>query len=274
MTLDTDPRIPSRTAVLRAELVAQATESAPRTRTVMTGRVAVAAVLAFALAGATTGGAVAATGMLTPTSTVEYSMEELRVITFPGAEMLGAPLVVTGSGETVVRLDDRPAEATGLALRVQCLDVGRYDIVINDVPESWVQCDTTNEGVQSVGGFSQLFDLNFDLNGDGPQSVTVRGQGADRYVVWVSWAVLPAPVEPSEAQADALADGVVTREEYLAGLDRYVACMEASGWSVGVVDREAEVVDYRIEAISGDDDARCYAAEFAELDSAWQLSRE
>ncbi len=270
----TDPRIPSHTAALRAALVAQVAESAPRPRTVTTGRVAVAAVLAFALAGATTGGAVAATGMLTPTSTVEFSMEELRVITFPGAEMLGAPLVVTGSGETVVRLDDRPEEATGLALRVQCLDVGRYDIVINDVPESWVQCDTASEGVQSVGGFSQLFDLNFDLSADGPQSVSVRGQGADRYVVWVSWAVLPAPVEASAAQADALADGVVTRDEYLAGLDRYIACMEASGWSVGVVDREAVVVDYRIEAISGDDDARCYAAEFAELDVAWQISRE
>ena len=270
----TAPRIPSHTAALRAALVAQVAESAPRPRAVTTGRVAVAAVLAFALAGATTGGAVAATGMLTPTSTVEFSMEELRVITFPGAEMLGAPLVVTGSGETVVRLDDRPEEATGLALRVQCLDVGRYDIVINDVPESWVQCDTASEGVQSVGGFSQLFDLNFDLSADGPQSVSVRGQGADRYVVWVSWAVLPAPVEASAAQADALADGVVTRDEYLSGLDRYIACMEASGWSVGVVDREAEVVDHRIEAISGDDDARCYAAEFAELDVAWQISRE
>jgi len=274
MTPDTDPRISSRTAALRAQLVAQVAESASRPRTVTTGRVAVAAVLAFALAGATTGGAVAATGMLTPTSTVEFSMEELRVISFPGAEMLGAPLVLTGSGETVVRLDDRPAEATGLALRVQCLDVGRYDIVINDVPESWVQCDTASEGVQSAGGFSQLFDLSFDLSGDGAQSVTVRGQGADRYVVWVSWAVLPAPVEPSEAQATARADGVVTREEYVAGLDRYIACMEASGWSVAVGDRAADVIDYSIEAISGDDDARCYAAEFMELDMAWQLSRE
>ena len=62
--------------------------------------------------------------------------------------------------------------------------------------------------------------------------------------------------EPSQVQADVLADGVVTREEYLAGLDRDIACMEESGWSVGVIDREAEVVDYRIEAISGADDSR------------------
>ncbi len=270
MTPDTDPRIPSRTAALRAQLVAQVAESAPRPRTVTTGRVAVAAVLAFALAGATTGGAVAATGMLTPTSTVELSMEELRVISFPGAELLGTPLVVTGSGETVVQLDDRPDEATGLALRVQCLDPGRYELMIDDRPDGWIQCDVDDAGVFSPSGFSQLTDLTVD----DPQSVTVRGQGADRYVISVSWAVSAWAIEPSEAQAAALADGVVTREEYLAGLDRYVACMEASGWSVAVVDAAAEVVEYSIEALSGDDDARCYTAEFYELDMGWQVSRE
>ncbi len=270
MMSETSPRIPSRSAVLRAELVAHVTESAPRPRTVTTGRVAVAAVLAFALAGATTGGAVAATGMLTPASTVQLSMEELRIISFPGAELLGTPLVVTGSGETVVELDARPDGATGLALRVQCLDPGRYDIAIDDLPDGWIQCDTGNEGVFSPGGFSQLTDLTVE----DPQSVTVRGQGGDRYVIWVSWAVSAWAIEPSEAQAAALADGVVTREEYIAGLDRYIACMEASGWSVAVIDREAEVVEYSIEAISGDDDARCYTAEFYELDMGWQVSRE
>ncbi len=270
MMPDTSPRTPSRSAVLRAELVARVAESAPRPRTITTGRVAVAAVLAFALAGATTGGAVAATGMLTPTSRVELSLEELRVISFPGAELLGTPLVVTGSGETVVRLDDRPEESTGLALWVQCLDAGRYDIMIDDLPDGWIQCDAGDDGVFSPGGFSQLTDLTVE----DPQSVTVRGQGGNRYVIWVSWAVTPAAIEPSEAQAAALADGVVTREEYVAGLDRYIACMEASGWSVGVVDREAEVIEYSIEAISGDDDARCYAAEFYELDMGWQVSRE
>lgn len=270
MTPDTSPRTPSRSAVLRAELVAQVGESVPRPRTITTGRVAVTAVLAFALAGAATGGAVAATGMLTPTSSVELSLEELRVISFPGAELLGTPLVVTGSGETVVRLDDRPEGATGLALRVQCLDPGRYDIAIDDRPDGWIQCDTGNEGFFSSGGFSQLS----ELSADGPQIVTVLGQGGDRYVIWVSWAVLPAPVEVSSAQREALADGVVTRDEYVAGLDRYIACMEASGWSVAVGDRSAEVIEYSIEAISGDDDARCYAAEFFELDMGWQVSQE
>ena len=270
MMPDITPRTPSRSAVLRAELVAQAAESAPRAPSVTTGRVAVAAVLAFALAGATTGGAVAATGMLTPTSTVELSMEELRIFSFPGAELLGAPLVASGTGETIVQLDARPEGATGLALRVQCLDAGRYDVVIDDVPDNWLQCDTGREGAFAPGGFSQLY----DLGSTGPNTVTVQGDPGDHYVIWVSWAILPAPVEPSPAQLDALADGVVTRDEYVAGLDRYIACMEASGWSVAVGDREAEVIEYSIEAISGDDDARCYAAEFFELDMGWQVSRE
>ena len=66
-----------------------------------TSRIAVASVLAFALAGATTGGAVAATGVLTPPSSVELSMDEMLMVAFPGTEFLGTPLIVSGSGETI-----------------------------------------------------------------------------------------------------------------------------------------------------------------------------
>ena len=271
MMPDTSPRTPSRSAVLRAELVTQASESAPRPRTVATGRVAVAAVVTFALAGATTGAAVAATGVLTPPSSVAISMDEMLMYSFPGTEFLGTPLIVTGSDETIVDLGLRPDDATGLALRVGCIDAGRYDIVIDGVADGWVQCTESDVvgGPSLAGGSSQ-----YELTASGPQTVTVRGTHGDRYVVWVSWSQPPVAPEPSQAQADALADGVVTREEYLAGLDRYVACMEASGWQVYGIDREADVVSYSIEAISGADDLRCYAAEFSELDMGWQVSRE
>ncbi len=271
MMSDTSSHRPSRNAVLRAELVAQVAESAPPRTAARTSRIAVASVLAFALAGAPTGGAVAATGALTPPSSVAISMDEMLMVSFPGTEFLGTPLIVTGSGETTVELGPQPEGATALALRVGCIDAGRYDIAIDDASDGWVQCDEDDVTVgPSIGGFSS----QYDLSSTGPQSVTVSGASGDRYVVWVSWSAPPVAPEPSQAQADALADGVVTRDEYLAGLDRYIACMEASGWSVGVIDREAEVVDYRIEAISGADDSRCYAAEFVELDMAWQISRE
>jgi len=255
---------------LRAELVAQVAESAPPHTAARTSRIAVASVLAFALAGATTGGAVAATAALTPPSSVAISMDEMLMYSFPGTEFLGTPLVVNGSEETVIELGPRPENATALALSVRCIDPGRYDVSIDGVEDSWVECADDADDPENPGGAS----WQQPATDEGPQSVTVSGSSGDRYLVWISWSAPPVTPEPSQEQADALADGVVTRDEYLAGLDRYIACMEASGWSVGVIDREAEVVDYRIEAISGADDLRCYAAEFVELDIAWQISRE
>ncbi len=271
MMSDTSAPVPSRTAVLRAELVAHVADTSPARPVAHAGRVAVAAVLAFALAGATTGGAVAATGVLTPPSSVDVSMDVIQFIGDPGTEFMGVPLVITGTGETNVQLGPRPDGATALALRVACLDPGRYDVIVDDRLDGWIECDSERVIVGSaLGNYSMLY----ELTGEGPQSVTVKGAQLDRYLIWVSWAVAPEPVEPSVEQRDALADGTVTREEYVAGLDRYIACMEESGGSVGVIDREAEVIEYRIDAISAVHDARCYAAEFYELDMGWQVSRE
>lgn len=271
MMHDTGKPVPSRTAALRAELVAQVAETTPARRPVSRGGIAIASVLAFALAGATAGGAVAATGVLTAPSTIALSMDEMLMVSFPGTEFLGTPLIVTGSGETTVELGTRPDGATALALRVGCIDAGQYDIVIDGASDGWVGCseDDVAFGPSTAGASWQQ-----PLTADGPQTVTVSGASGDRYLIWISWSVPPVTPEPSPAQADAIADGVVTREEYIAGLDRYIACMEASGWSVFGVDRDAEVVEYSIEAISGADDLRCYAAEFYELDVAWQISRE
>lgn len=272
MKPETTPPTPTRNAALRAELVAQASESVTSPR-LGQGRIAVTSILAFTLAGATTGAAVAATGAFSPQETVsavQIEMDEVRAITFPGAEFFGAPLIVTGSGTTVIELGERPEGATTLALRVGCIDPGRFDIQIDETPDSWVQCDGDDvaDG-PTVGGFSSQYDIGDVV----PRAVTVTGGSGERYVVWVSWAAAPEQPAPSDAQQAALVDGVVTREEYVAGLDRYIACMDERGWSVGVIDRNAEVVDYNVEAIAAADDAQCYAAEFELLDIAWQLSR-
>lgn len=270
MTHDTSSDLPSRSAALRTELVAQVAESVT-VRRAPAGRVAIAAVLAFALAGATTGGAVAANGVLASASSVELSMDEMLMVSFPGTQFFGTPLIITGSGATTVDLGPRPDGATALALRVGCIDAGRYDVAIDGVDDSWVQCSEMDVASgPSVAGFSNQYDVTETV----PQSLTVRGAAEDRYVMWVSWSAPPTTPISSQAQRDALADGVVTREEYVAGLDRYIACMEENGWSVAVIDREAEVIGYRIQAIAGMDDAKCYAAEFYELDMGWQISRE
>lgn len=50
--------------------------------------------------------------------------------------------------------------------------------------------------------------------------------------------------------------------------------MEAAGWSVMVVDRDALIIDYRIDsgAVSDGSDEQCYYAEFSEIEPLWQVS--
>ena len=271
MTPELNTGTTSRSGALRAELVKHVAETRPTRPLAHSGRVAVAAVLAFALAGATTGGAVAATGVLTPPTSVDLSMDVIQFIGDPRTEFIGVPLVITGTGETNVQLGPRPDGATAIALRVACLDLGRFDVFVDDRLDGWIECDSERviEG-SAMGDYSMVY----ELTDAGPQSITVRGASLDRYVIWVSWAVAAAPVEPSPTQVDALADGVVTREEYVAGLDRFITCMAESGWTVAVIDREADVIDYSIDTVSGFDDQLCYESEFYQLDMAWQASME
>src|SRR6478672_797682 len=116
-----DAPTPRRDAALRAELVALAHEPARR-RAVRPGATALAAVLAFGLAGAGAGAAVAATaGVAGSGAPVEVEIAEVAMMDVGSAtELFGTPVIVTGSGETLVDLGARPDGATALAMRLSC----------------------------------------------------------------------------------------------------------------------------------------------------------
>ncbi|WAB83458.1 hypothetical protein OVN20_10370 [Microcella daejeonensis] len=257
-----------RDAALRAALVALATER-PQPRRARPGITVLSAVLAFGLAGVGTGAAVAATSSAPENRTViDVNIAEMAQANLESATPLfGAPVIVTGMGTTVLDLGGVPAGATALAVRLNCLDDGRFDIEIDGEREGWLECD--GEPGQA-GYFSQ-----FDVAGDGSRSVSIVGDDDGRYELWVAWSAPPAAPEASGTQQEALADGVVTREEYLAGLDRYQACIEAAGWFFMVVDRDAPIVEFSFEAgaVGDGSDLRCYAAEFEQVDIAWQISQ-
>ncbi|WP_454048533.1 hypothetical protein [Cellulomonas sp. Marseille-Q8402] len=58
--------------------------------------------------------------------------------------------------------------------------------------------------------------------------------------------------------------------------ERYVACMDRAGFTVELLDDSGPVLEYRLPgaAVDSGDDERCYAAEFADMDTAWQLLAE
>ncbi len=98
--------------------------------------------------------------------------------------------------------------------------------------------------------------------------------GGDRTPVMAS---SPAPAAKMSAdQKAALSDKKVTYDEYLAGWDRYVACEAAAGYTVTKTDETNQVIMGQVPdgAVQSGVDAKCYDAEFAQIDTIWQVSRE
>lgn len=234
--------------------------------------VAIAAIAAFALAGAATGGAVAATFTGTDDPTEERVQLSGRlgqeIIVGTHADLFGDPINFLGQGTTVVDLGEMPVGATTLAFSMDCVDPGEYATSIDDRPIGTEQC-TADSIAQVGGGGGQL-----GVDGSGAHTLTISGPG--RYIIWAQWSA-EHPVPPSSAaQTEAMADGVVTREEYVAGWDRYNACLNGAGYYIVGGDREAPFMTGGIPSAAVDDgtDRRCYEPEYMLIDMNWQLARE
>jgi hypothetical protein len=80
----------------------------------------------------------------------------------------------------------------------------------------------------------------------------------------------------SEMQQSALADEVVSYDEYHDAFRRYSTCMESAGYTVERMGETNRVIDYRIPEAAGQDGTAsvCYDRHFRFVDAAWQLSRE
>lgn len=80
----------------------------------------------------------------------------------------------------------------------------------------------------------------------------------------------------SEEVKEALADGKVTRDEYVAGFQRFQACMTEKGYALVNVDQQSEIIDYSISTTAVDTgaDVECYEPHFQALDAEWQVAHE
>lgn len=80
-------------------------------------------------------------------------------------------------------------------------------------------------------------------------------------------------VTMSAEQQAALADGVVIEEEYLAGFERFRACMRDGGFDLERVNRRGPIMyyDYSEESRLAGIADECYWREWQELDASWQI---
>jgi hypothetical protein len=262
-----------RDAVLREELVDLADRQRPAR--VNSPRTLIASIAAFAIAGAITGGTVAAVASSRDDQDgLELHLASARIV---GLQLVGqhTPLVGdpveqlrSGSGE--LDLGPRPDGANAIAFALHCVSVGDFSFSAHSVLGATLQCPDESD-TEPGHGMTGLF---IDPAPDGDNLIEFTVEDGARYTVWAAWVTRPAPVEASAAQAAALADGIVDEAEYRAGLDRYIACMAEAGFTVDVLDTAEPIARYVIgnDAVLDGADERCYAAEFREIDIEWQIS--
>jgi hypothetical protein len=256
-----------RTIELRKLLVA--TVSAPAFPPARFSRKAIiGAIAAFALAGAATGGAVSAVAVSNnsqtdPVQAAQYLAE--GVIGTHGT-LLGTPVTYSGNGDAVINLGVAPASATAMVVALNCVDVGSPTVTID-------ARTSQPRDLQSGGLCSGMSGQEVSLSGTQTHSVTIKSAGDERIAVFASWVKEPPLPAASAAQTAVMADGIVTRSEYLASYNRYAGCMTAAGYPLPSVSDDYVYYPFAItdDAVSSGADARCYASEFKEVDMTWQL---
>lgn len=256
-----------RTTELRRLLVAAASATVlPRARP--TRKMVIAAIAAFALAGAATGGAVSAVAAVknSQPESVQAARYVAEGVIGTHGSMLGTPIQYSGQGSTVLDLGTAPATAAGVVVAFNCVDPSSLSVTI-DAKTSHAQ------DVQSGGQCSGIFGQEVTLSGLQKHVINISSMGSERYAVFVSWVKEPPLPAPSAAQTAVIADGVVTRSEYLASYNRYAGCMTAAGYPLPSVSDDYVYYPYAITdaSVSSGADARCYASEFKEVDSTWQI---
>jgi hypothetical protein len=260
-----DTEADTRTRLLRRMLVATVDSGVSSPRPIW--RTAAASVGAFALAGALAGGTIAAVGalqagQLSYDGTLEISRPDLLD---DDVVILGTPLTVAGREDAVIDLGSAPDGTNGLVIQIYCLEPGFSHVELDERPFTDVTCPSGLERPQLVTSVVETFE------GSAPRTITIDLESGG-YVLWAAWLDQPADAPPSAAQLEALTDGVVSREEYIAGFERYVACMADLGFVVSHGPLDLEVLSYSIPDEAGHSGAanRCYEAEFQQVDTEWQ----
>jgi hypothetical protein len=266
-----------RDAELRRALVATA-NAAPYARRRLGRRTVIAAICAFALAGAATGGAVSAVASSGDPSIVSTAAIQARyVLAQNSGTLVGDPFVVSGSGRRTVDLGRMPAGASTLVAVFSCLDPGSFTQRFDGKITETVTCTDHITSGSSTAGYvaGGPGGAHVPPIPAGEHSYRVDSPSYARYTVWLSWASVPV-VRQSPAQRAAVADGKVTRDEYLAGYNRYSGCMSALGHPIGTVPESAVEISYAIadDGVNPGADATCYRREFTAVDSGWQIEVE
>jgi hypothetical protein len=250
-----------RDSALRAVLVDTARRDArphPLRTTVL------AAVVAFVVGGLVAGGALSAAAAANPAPTpVTTSPGSGFSWALDGAKPVGPIIALRGSGVIRADLGAKPASATGMIVYIRCPGPGTFSVEAGgERQRETCGSHTDNVGFTSTRGRAPTDEL-----------ARVSATSSDPYTIWVEWIALPPLPEPSVATQAAIADGVVTQQEYEDALSRLVACMTGAGYPIKVVKDTAQGSAFegtgRVDAGMQPAEQRCAAAEFDPVNKIW-----
>lgn len=220
---------------------------------------------AFAIGGAVTGFLTAgAFAGWTPTPDPDdQRASTMRTFALYAAEAstpLGTPHYYSGTGHMTIGLGEKPAGAVRIVYSFWCLGAGQLSLSVDTGPTNSTKC--TPEPAQPVSEVA-------NVQGGGTHTLSVTGTG--KYAVWVSWIHQPATAKSSDAQQAAVADGVITRIEYVQAYARLQGCMAQAGFPLSNAPADEVVFGYtlRSEALAAFD-VDCYPREFQDVDTMWQ----
>lgn len=257
-----------RTDVLRRMLVAKATIEGTARRSRKT--TAILAVAAFALAGGLTGGAISAAALTdsSPSPDQQRALAVQAVASLPaGGELRGDSTVSSGNGDASVTVPRKVRGANALIVSFWCLDTARYTVASDRSAVYGGTCSTDPDRPLNL---SRPAAFRAKFAATGTHRITIRTSSGSRWSVLVSWATVPGIPRPSAQQEAEIADGTVTRQEYLDAFSRYQGCLAEAGFpSTRVLDSSTEFDTSNSSAATETVD-RCYTRELVGVDTIWQ----
>ncbi len=247
---------PDRLAAIRAGLVDRVTARRPRRLPVW------AAVAAFALAGAATGGAISAAALTRTDPPGVSATQDMFLGLMRGGHPVGPLLSRPATGSVQLELGARPANATGIAMSMTCGGAGGFVATVGGERELRQQCDS-HSGI----GFSTDNDPT-------TTNVSIDADAGLGYTIWAQWFTTPAPAKPSAAQQAAAADGVVTEAEWHETVDRFAACMSGAGFPL--LSYEYDPFSYGMSTDAERTGAveRCQQSELSDVEKIWDAQQQ
>jgi hypothetical protein len=260
--MNTEPPPSDRAAQFRKALVATA-NLGPYVRRRPPLKLVIGLVLAFVVAGALTGGTLAAAGTVDPailTAQAGAAASGHQFVGMADGTLIGQPIIRTATGDQLVDVGTPPSRGATLVLGFECIDPGSFVWLVDG------RSIATYPACEPDGGTG----MTMVPVGSGGHTFAVKAEKSTRFVIWLSWMTVPKLSE-SAAEHQELADGVVTRDEYVAAFNRYEGCMAGLGHPNDRVPAGIELEYQGGEAAANDGSyARCYDTEFEGVDLKWQ----